>query len=77
MAALAAEGQASPPGARGLVFLPYFSGERTPIHDPNAKGAIVATSSETSDPTSNQFFVFQWDPPAIGIWKSVQDPIGM
>ena len=41
MAALAAEAQASPPGANGLVFLPYFSGERTPIHDPNAKGAIV------------------------------------
>jgi xylulokinase len=41
MAALAAEGQASPPGANGLIFLPYFSGERTPIHDPNAKGAIV------------------------------------
>ena len=41
MAALAAEAQASPPGANGLIFLPYFSGERTPIHDPNAKGAIV------------------------------------
>jgi xylulokinase len=41
MATLAAEAQASPPGAKGLVFLPYFSGERTPIHDPNAKGAIV------------------------------------
>jgi xylulokinase len=41
MAALAEEGETSPPGARGLVFLPYLSGERTPIHDPNAKGAIV------------------------------------
>ena len=41
MAALAAEAEASPPGANGLIFLPYFSGERTPIHDPNAKGAIV------------------------------------
>ena len=41
MATLAAEAQVSPPGANGLVFLPYFSGERTPIHDPNAKGAIV------------------------------------
>jgi xylulokinase len=41
MATLAAKAQASPPGANGLVFLPYFSGERTPIHDPNAKGAIV------------------------------------
>ena len=41
MAALAAEAATSPPGANGLVFLPYFSGERTPIHDPDAKGAVV------------------------------------
>jgi xylulokinase len=41
IAALAADAATSPPGANGLVFLPYFSGERTPIHDPNAKGAIV------------------------------------
>jgi xylulokinase len=38
MASLAAEAAGSPPGARGLVFLPYFSGERSPIHDPHAKG---------------------------------------
>ncbi len=37
---LAAEAADSPPGARGLVVLPYFSGERTPIHDPEAKGLI-------------------------------------
>ena len=37
---LAAEAAASPPGANGLIMLPYFSGERTPIHDPNAKGAL-------------------------------------
>lgn len=37
---LAAEAQASPPGAKGLVVLPYFSGERTPIHDPHAKGSV-------------------------------------
>jgi xylulokinase len=41
MSVLAAEAATSPPGANGLVFLPYFSGERTPIYDPNAKGAIV------------------------------------
>ena len=35
---LVAEAEASPPGARGLLFLPYFSGERTPIHNPDAKG---------------------------------------
>jgi xylulokinase len=37
---LAAEAEASPPAARGLVVLPYFSGERTPIHDPRAHGVI-------------------------------------
>ena len=34
------EAERSPPGANGLLFLPYFSGERTPIHDPKAKGAF-------------------------------------
>jgi len=38
--ALAAEAAAAPPGANGLLMLPYFSGERTPIHDINAKGAL-------------------------------------
>ncbi len=38
--ALANEAASSPPGANGLVMLPYFSGERTPIHDPSAKGII-------------------------------------
>lgn len=37
---LAAEASASPAGAKGLLCLPYFSGERTPIHDPKAKGAF-------------------------------------
>ena len=39
-AALAVEAQASPPGANRLLMLPYFSGERTPIHDPHAKGVV-------------------------------------
>ncbi len=29
-----------PPGSKGLVVLPYFSGERTPINNPDAKGII-------------------------------------
>jgi xylulokinase len=41
MTELAAEAETSAPGANGLVFLPYFSGERTPIHDPHAKGAVL------------------------------------
>lgn len=40
MGGMAAEAATSPPGAKGLIVLPYFSGERTPIHDPRAKGVI-------------------------------------
>ena len=37
---LAQEAGTSTPGAKGLLLLPYFSGERTPVHDPLAKGAL-------------------------------------
>ncbi|MHA1733297.1 MAG: FGGY-family carbohydrate kinase [Promethearchaeota archaeon] len=30
-----------PPGSEGLVVLPYFNGERTPVWNPHAKGTIV------------------------------------
>jgi xylulokinase len=40
MSTLAAEAELSPPGAKGLIVLPYFSGERTPIHDPHARGVL-------------------------------------
>ena len=30
-----------PAGANGLVMLPYFAGERTPINDENAKGLLL------------------------------------
>jgi xylulokinase len=39
--ALVEEADAVPPGAEGLVFLPYISGERTPHPDPLARGAFV------------------------------------
>ena len=32
---------ASPPGANGLIALPYLSGERTPLYDPDARGAFL------------------------------------
>jgi len=35
------EAAASPPGASGIVALPYFLGEKTPINDPDARGAFV------------------------------------
>jgi xylulokinase len=35
----------APPGAEGLVFLPYLTGERTPHMDPRARGAFVGLTS--------------------------------
>ena len=37
---------ASPAGARGLLFLPYLSGERMPVNDPHARAAFVGLSAE-------------------------------
>jgi xylulokinase len=34
-----------PPGAEGLVFLPYLSGERTPHLDPKARGAFFGLTA--------------------------------
>ena len=38
---LIAEAESCPPGAEGLLFLPYLAGERTPHADPDARGAFV------------------------------------
>ena len=35
------QAQTSPPGGKGLLFLPYMSGERTPVWDPNARGVFL------------------------------------
>ena len=35
------QAQALPPGAGGVVLLPYFLGEKTPLHDPHARGTLV------------------------------------
>jgi xylulokinase len=36
----------SGPGARGLLMLPYFAGERTPVADPDARGVIAGLTLE-------------------------------
>jgi xylulokinase len=36
----------SPVGSRGLLMLPYFAGERTPIADPAARGVIAGLTVE-------------------------------
>lgn len=40
-AALAALAEVAPPGADGLICLPYFAGERTPLNDPDARGVFA------------------------------------
>lgn len=40
-AELDAEAEAVPPGAEGLILLPYFLGEKTPIFDPQARGLFL------------------------------------
>lgn len=41
------EAEASTPGAGGVVALPYMLGEKTPIHDPDARGAFIGLSLAT------------------------------
>lgn len=45
LAALASE---APPGAEGLIFVPYLSGERTPHLDPFARGGFIGLTSRHS-----------------------------
>jgi xylulokinase len=40
-AALAGAAAAIRPGADGLICLPYFAGERTPLNDPDARGVYA------------------------------------
>jgi xylulokinase len=47
MTALAAQ---SEPGAHGLLFLPYLSGELQPINDGNARGVFFGLSLNTGQP---------------------------
>jgi xylulokinase len=42
---LTAAAASIPPGAEGLIFLPYLTGERTPHLDPLARGAFVGLTA--------------------------------
>ncbi len=43
-----ADARTAPPGSRGLLFLPYLIGEQSPIWDPDARGAFVGISVDTT-----------------------------
>ena len=43
---LVARARAIPPGSDGLLVLPYFAGERSPIYDASARGVMVGLTLE-------------------------------
>jgi len=51
----------SPPGAGGVTSLPYFAGERTPLHDPAAKGVFFGMSLSST---------------AGDLYRSLQEAVG-
>ncbi|MEU7783017.1 FGGY family carbohydrate kinase [Amycolatopsis sp. NPDC049159] len=44
-AELTAEAASVPAGSRGLLLLPYFAGERTPLFDPAARGVLAGLTT--------------------------------
>ncbi len=42
---LVAEAASVPVGSRGLLVLPYFAGERTPLFDPDARGVLAGLTT--------------------------------
>ncbi|WP_448231139.1 FGGY-family carbohydrate kinase [Microbacterium lacticum] len=47
LVALASDASA---GADGALFLPHLAGERTPLHDPDARGVLAGLSLDTTRP---------------------------
>ncbi len=47
-ALMSQQAETSPPGANGLVFLPYMSGERSPLWNSNARGVFFGMSYNTN-----------------------------
>src|SRR5690606_11355042 len=39
---------AAPAGSRGLLYLPYLAGERSPFNAPDARACFIGLSAETS-----------------------------
>jgi xylulokinase len=45
------------PGAGGLLVLPYLAGERTPVNDPRASGAVIGLTYATTAAELRRAFV--------------------
>jgi xylulokinase len=72
--ALLSEADKSGPGANGLLMLPYFAGERTPIADPNARGLVAGL---TLDHTRGDLYRATLEGTALGVRHNVEALTGM
>lgn len=66
---LLAEAAESGPGAKGLLILPYFAGERTPIQDPDARGVIAGLTLEH---TRGDLYRAALEATALGVRHNVE-----
>lgn len=66
---LLAEAEASGPGARGLLMLPYLAGERTPLMDPDARGVIAGLTVEH---TRGDLYRAALEATALGVRHNVE-----
>jgi xylulokinase len=66
---LLAEAEASGPGANGLLMLPYFAGERTPLMDPDARGIVAGL---TLDHTRGDLYRAALEATALGVRHNVE-----
>jgi xylulokinase len=65
---LLSEADDSGPGANGLLMLPYFAGERTPVADPDARGLIAGL---TLDHTRGDLYRATLEATAFGVRHNV------
>lgn len=63
------EAAASPAGSKGLLMLPYFAGERTPIQDPAARGVITGL---TLDHTRGDIYRAALEATAFGVRHNIE-----
>jgi xylulokinase len=63
------EAEGSGPGARGLLMLPYFAGERTPLQDPDARGVIAGL---TLSHTRGDLYRAALEATALGVRHNVE-----
>lgn len=63
------EAERSGPGSRGLLMLPYFAGERTPVADPDARGLI---SGLTLEHTRGDLYRAALEGTALGVRHNVE-----